>query len=441
MQESSITSNNFKMTDKESLILKLNCMLIALMMMSNTITESLVRLPMFKSFSNNLIVLILAVAIAAVQILLSRKFSVSLPALAVAAFASIWYFYTMFFHYNETTLTPIQFIFYAIIPIYAVSKKADGELVLRYILYMSFISLPSIFSFFVINHEQYSQTYLANIYSIITPATAAIIHFALYRKKSNIVIIAAYIYSVYILYNILLHSNRGAILCLSFCIIVLVLNTFNGEERKKMTVKKAFAVFFITIAILMSVIFAKEILLWLDSFFSSTFHFVPSFVTKMLKYIEYGDISDGRNLIDSFTVPEIINHPIFGHGIQTFKYNAEHLINRPWPYPHQYIYQFLFEGGLIFGAAPVYLSLSLTFKTIFLRIKQKNEFALCCLIVCLTLPKLLFSTDAWSSPTIWMLITYSLMYLVKHTFSSESVRRKLNNNRGGNHVTLQNRVS
>lgn len=89
------------------------------------------------------------------------------------------------------------------------------------------------------------------------------------------------------------------------------------------------------------------------------------------------------------------------------------LANRSWPYPHQYIYQYLFEGGIVFGLIPVYSSLSLTAKVVCTRIKDKSEFALCCTLVCVTLPKLLISTEPWATTSIWMLITYSLIYICK----------------------------
>ena len=68
----------------------------------------------------------------------------------------------------------------------------------------------------------------------------------------------------------------------------------------------------------------------------------------MIKYLELGDVSDGRTAIDAFTLPAIANDPIFGYGIETFSKVSGELANRSWPYPHQYIYQYLFEGGIVF---------------------------------------------------------------------------------------------
>lgn len=400
-------------------------MLIALVISSNLITEVLVRLPFFSSISNNIVILAAALALATAKIFYARKFSLSFPALLVAAYATLWYLYTLFFHYNDSVLEPVQFIFYAIIPIYAISQKASGEYVLRYILYLGFASLPFFNVFFTIDYEHINQAYLSNMYAILTLLIAAMIHFSLYRRKSNIAVKASYIYNAVVLFNIFLHANRGAVFCLLFCFAVLIFNSFNGEVRGKLSTKKTVIILLMIIAALLVIVFFHPIMLMLQSLFSKVFHTVPSFITKMLAYIEVGDISDGRSLIDDFTIRSIGKNPLFGYGIKTFKAIAEREAQRSWPYPHQYIYQYLFEGGFLFGLIPVYLSLSLTAKTLFRKIRSKDEFALCCTVVCVTLPKLLFSTDAWTSTTIWMLITYSLIYILKTRVSGFDRKRQL----------------
>ncbi len=418
LREKSSRGTKPKALDRDEVVIKLNSMLVALMISANLLTEVLVRYPIFKNLPNNMTVLAAALALATAKVFYTRKFSVLLPTMIMAVYVVLWYLYTLLFHYNDTRLEPFQFIIYAIVPIYAISQKANGEYVLRYILYLGFLSIPVVQSFFVLLYENINQGNLQNIYTILIILTAAIIHFALYRKKSNIVIKLAYIYSIYILINILMYANRGAILCLLFCITILIVNSYSNEERRPLTKKNIVIISALIFFGVLTVLFLMPILYFLQDTLYSIFHSVPSFISKMIIYIELGDISDGRGVIDSFSISSIAKHPFFGYGIKTFQAVAEREANRSWPYPHQYIYQLLFEGGIVFGLLPVYLSLSLTAKTLFRRIATKNEFALCCILVCVTLPKLLFSTDAWTSASLWMLITYSLIYIFKTRFNN-----------------------
>ena len=398
--------------ERDDVVLKLNSMLIALMITANLITEVLVRLPFFKNFSNNIVVLGAALAIASAKVFYTHKFRVLLPTMMVTAFTLLWYLYTLFFHYDDSTLEPAQFVLYVLVPVYAISQKADGEYVLRYVLYIGFMSVPVSNSFFVLLYENINQANLQNIYTLLIIVIAAMIHFSLYRKQSNIAVKLAYVYAVYILVKALMYANRGAIVCLLFCLSILIINSYDGEQRRGLTNKSVLAITLLVVTGLLSVLFFVPILHFMESVSYKLFHSVPSFISKMLIYIQEGDIED-----------------LF------FFQKIKGVGQRTWPYPHQYIYQYLFEGGIIFGALPSYLSISITAKTIFRRIPTKKEFALCCILICTTLPKLLFSTDAWTSTSIWMLITYSLIYIMRRSESVHSAK-KLSSIYGGKYVNI-----
>ncbi|MFZ2741552.1 MAG: O-antigen ligase family protein [Ruminococcus bromii] len=404
---------NTLQNSKDRLFIKLNSFVVAMMISAQTITGTIVRIPAFKDFHNNFIILVIALTIIFAEIIYYKKVTIELPVMFFLSFVTLWYLYSLIFHGNNCDLNVIQFIFYAIIPIYVIGKKLDGELVMRYILYLSLMTLPVINLFFVLQYVKYNQAYMGNIYAILSPVIVAMIHFKLYRKQSNLLIKLTYIYNLYIMVKIVLFANRGAVLCLACCDIVLVINSYDDDKRKKLSaIKLSLIIVFSVIGILI-IIFALPLLHSLADLCNSILNSVPSFISKMIKYLELGDVSDGRTAIDAFTLPAIANNPIFGYGIETFSKVSGELANRSWPYPHQYIYQYLFEGGIVFGLIPVYSSLSLTAKVVCTRIKDKSEFALCCTLVCVTLPKLLISTEPWATTSIWMLITYSLIYICK----------------------------
>ncbi len=406
----------------EDLILKLNSLVVALMLAAGAITSTLARIPLFANIQNNVVVLGISAFIIFTEILKSKKICLPIPAIITLILVIVWYAYSIIFHGSDCDLTYIQFIFYAILPIYAVSQKIDGEYVMRYTLYLSLVSIFTSSSFFAIQYDQYSQAFMGNIYPLLTPVTVAMIHFKLYRKQANIVVILAYVYNLYLFVKMIFFANRGAVMCLLFCLMVLLINSYDEDVRKKLSGLKILLIVIFCFIGLIIIINALPLLEGFSQWMQETFNSVPSFVTKMIKYLRDGDVTDGRTTINSFTLNEIANHPFFGHGIKTFESVSSRVIGKPLVYPHQYIYQYLFEGGIFFSIIPIFLSITITLKVLFARIDNKKEFAICCTLVCACIPKLLVSTDPWASTVIWMMITYSLIY----TFNNNSyfIKRK-----------------
>ena len=408
--------------DKDDLALRLNSWIIALLFCSNVILSSLnFMLPNQNGVINNALILAVCAALLTVRLLVKPRLFVPKAALAVGVYVTLWFLLTLLLHYNESTINTMQIIFYALLPIFAVSQRFDIEMSLRFSIYLSLISIPVLPRFFVLL-DNIHQTAMGNIYPLLTPIILCIIHFALYRKRINFVIVAAYIYNIYVLLQIFLVANRGAIFCLLITVALLALNRFSGDEIVKLTPLRIIVIIAILIFAGFAIINALPILEWLSMLCRSVFHTVPSFISKMIFYIKAGDFTDGRVFLYTFTVDSISQHPLLGYGIKTFLYHATEYGRGDWPYPHNYILQFLYEGGILFGAAPIYLSLSLSVKTIAMRIRSKKEFALCATLFCLTVPKLLISTDLWMSTTLWMLITYSLMHIAAAYRAKASAR-------------------
>ncbi len=421
---------------QNDLIVKLNSIAVALMIVSSCIIGVAARINILASLQNNVIVLGLVFICVLLNFFISKKIRLPIATLFIFGWVSIMYIVTLFFHSTHYDLTLIQFIFYAIIPIYLISQEVDGEYVMRYSLYISLITLPVINSFFVIQYEKYSQAYMGNIYAILSPVIIALIHFKLYRKQANIVTKIAYIYNLYVLLKMLAYANRGAILCIVFCVMVLLINSYDGYERKKLPPAKIILIVTICIVAFLAVIFALPIMEEISAICRDFFNNVPSFITKSIRYLKEGNLSNGRDNISDFTINAILEKPFFGHGIETFQSYAESTIGKSWPYPHQYMLQFIFESGIVLSIIPIFLSIYMIIKVVFCGIQEKKEFALCCTLVCINIPKLLFSTDIWASTGIWMLITYSLIYIFRKNnyFSSLQGRSGYNIRRENNGI-------
>lgn len=408
--------------NSDELVIKLNSMALAVMIAAAGTTNAIARIKLFAGLQNNVIILGVVFLLACAGIFVKKEISLGKYSVVTLALTTVMYGATLLFNGSQCNLTIIQFIFYAIVPIYLIGQKLDGELVVRYTLYLSLITLPFIQKFFDIQYEQYQQAYMGNIYTVLTPVLFAIIHFKMYGKQANIVTKIAYLYNLYVLILMIMYANRGAVVCIIFCIAIVLMNDYDGEEKKKLSILKLSIIIVACIGIIAFLINALEILEALAVWCQENFSSVPSFISKMIKYMSAGDISDGRDNISQVTWEAIAKNPILGNGIKTFEAYTAINARRSWVYPHNYIIQYLFEMGVIVGMVPVYFSLSLAAKTLFRRIAEKKEFVFCAGLVLSCIPKLLFSTEPWTSTTIWMLVTYSMMY------SSQNIKIKINYN-------------
>ena len=88
-------------------------------------------------------------------------------------------------------------------------------------------------------------------------------------------------------------------------------------------------------------------------------------------------------------------------------------------YPHNFVLQHLFEGGILFATIPTYLVCRHFYEVIFGKIENKSEFVLSAMLLCQCIPKQLFSGDAWFNTTLWMMIAFSAMRIKKAPFKFE----------------------
>lgn len=401
--------------DKDELTIKLNSLAVALMIAASSITSTLEHInARLANFQNNLFVLGMVCIVVFASILNSGKVRIAIPFLSISGLLIIMYVYTMIFFKSYSAISPIQFIFYAIVPVYVISQRLDGELVMRYSLYISMLTATCINEMFRIQYTSVSQAFMGNIYAVLSPVLIAMIHFRLYRKQSNIVTKIAYLYNLYVMFLIFKYANRGAVVCIIFCLAVLLINGYTeSEERKKLSAIKIILIIIFSSAAIFTVMNLLAVLEMARDFMNDVFHSVPSFISKMIYYINKGDVTDGRADINVYVYSAIAEKPIFGHGIKTFQAFATEQVGRTWPYVHQYILQYLFEGGIVFGLIPIALSLILTAKVLCTMISTKKEFAICATLVCCVIPRYLLSNEPWLSTTIWMLITYSLINIME----------------------------
>lgn len=310
---------------------------------------------------------------------------------------------------DDCNYTVIQLLFYAIIPIIVISFSLKTEYVLRYTVYLSVFTVFGLNGFLEVLWGGYNQADLGSVYSLVTVLVCTIFHARYYRSGANLLIKLIYIYNIYVLIRVLMVANRGAMLAILFAVFIAVLYRFDNDGRMVGANYKKIIILLITaIAVYIMVYNLESILTWLIDICRSVFGAAPSALSKMRTYIKMDDITNGRDVINKIVVQAIKESPIYGHGLRTFSVYTHYA----HPYPHNYIYQYLFEGGIIFAIVPVFCSLWALIRTVLGTIKTKDEHIIAAMLVCQCFPKLLISSDVWMGTAIWMLVVYSANHLM-----------------------------
>lgn len=97
---------------------------------------------------------------------------------------------------------------------------------------------------------------------------------------------------------------------------------------------------------------------------------------------------------------EFVKKPLFGHGIKSFEYYTGIV------YPHNFVYQMLFDIGII-GTLIIIVPLLSSVIKIFKRIGDYENSTVLIALICASVPGALFSGDLWLNPLLWL--TFSLI--------------------------------
>lgn len=392
---------------------KINSLLIAIMLMS-AILSGTFSLAFGVTENANLIILIVVMLLLVLKLFVSCKIDINLRKRSILLLFLIFtlYFLSVFFKGKAVNYNLVQLVFYAVIPVLCANLNFNTKLVCKYSLYLSLFTILGGNKFFEYQYSFMNQADMGYIYPLVTMLVIAMFHFRYYRKESdtNWFIWVCYLYNIYVLIRTCLVANRGALLTIIFTFFIIILYDFNKQGQMKKKGIKQIIICTITFICLAFVIFNLDSLLeLLSNFFSQVISYVPSFILKMQRYIGFDDISNGRSEINILLFEAIKERPFYGYGMETFYEYSDHL----YPFPHNFILQFIYEGGILFALIPVFFALWALIKVLFGTIKYKEVFIFSAILVCQCFPKLLFSTDAWMGTALWMLIAYSMNYLIK----------------------------
>lgn len=241
---------------------------------------------------------------------------------------------------------------------------------------------------------------MGTCYAFLVPVLGNLVYLRFFYRKEplwiKIVMLFFAAINIYYLVQMTMFGSRGPILC----VLLLILSFFiiQIDDKGKIAMRKGRTSILLICLVLITLSFTA-ILQTLKDFFA-TFDISLNVVDKFLRLSESGDMTNGREVISSKSWEGISNSPLWGNGTSQF------LNNTGMVYPHNFILQLLYDGGIIltsFVIVPIARMLIFKIKTV-----SESEFICLLFMFFASVPCSLFSGDLWNAGTLWMFFGFVL---------------------------------
>lgn len=304
----------------------------------------------------------------------------------------------------RTTFSYINVFIYCFIPIYISFYKVDVEKVLKFMMLFSVLVIPVSNDFFRDLGYHYETIGMSTTYNILPFVIAAIVHFMYYRKTAGFWTWIGYGINIYYLMKIIYLGNRGPIISLMVCALLLIIRKINPDG----TVHKSTGRFlFITVAVgilaILVVSNIESIILSVHSWLRNM-DINLAFVNKSVAKIQQGDLSNGRNYLFEFVIDGIKDNYLIGNGISSISYKS---FGR-FVYPHNLFLQMWYDLGVIVSIPLFLVVVRSVKKTAFDYNTNKDMVAMLILLFTLSIPRLCYSSEFWDNTTFWFLMMFSI---------------------------------
>lgn len=306
--------------------------------------------------------------------------------------------------FRHTTYSYTYALVYCFIPIYLSFYKVNVEKILKYMMFFSVLVLPISADFFQRGGSAYITIGMSTTYNILPFVIAAALHFWYYKKNAGILIWLGYIINIYYLIQVIFYGNRGPIVALVVFGILLILHKTTAEGKMNKNGTRTVIITILVGAVLIYVINNFVDLLMIIDNWLNYMGITINALTKSIYKLNSGDISNGRNWILEYTKKGIAENYLFGNGISTIIYNS----NGRVVYPHNLFYQLWYDLGIIVSVPMFYLLGKATFITVFKSNLKKDYSIIMILLFTISIPKLCFSTEFWTTIPFWLLVMYTI---------------------------------
>lgn len=308
-------------------------------------------------------------------------------------YIAFFYFVTLYFIGSPYTSFPFVLVFV----LAALAIPSIGMIYAKEFLFAS-MAFPC-FAIFYLDRvfamtKDWSNTVSMDVsYGFLIPIIANIVYLFYYFKDEKFlyrlfVVIISIINGVYFV-QLFLHGSRGPLLCIIMLIVFLLVVKTSGVG---LNIKKG-RIPAVAIAVLIVVVGYATFFSSLESFLGK--HEIQSYaVSKIIALDADGNLSNGRTRLNVLSLNGFWDSPILGNGFDRFDANTGNL------YPHNFILQILYDGGLVFFFVifiPVIVGMIKKFKSC-----SKDELLIIIALMFSSVPGAMFSGDLYQNGVIWL---------------------------------------
>lgn len=398
--------NREKSTNKIEPLVRRNSLLAALMITYNILCVVLQQsMKLDISYGNMLAVVIIMLIF--VFNMINNKIILS-PKISFLCLYIVFFMLFSWVFVIKTNEYIISFIFFGLIGCYVGLQKINTELVLRYLIYISFLPLfffNSLMEIHYIEGLTSGRMDMGISYALLPMILAALLHFLYYRETSNIIIKIGYLVNVILMIVLLMTGTRGGLLSLLIFFILVFANQYGKKQKnsKQIHHKRRPWIIWLSVCLgVITIIFYDQIMLAASHYFSGLgLHFNIFNKTESL-INNTGDGTNGRIILWKATAEGIFKSPIWGHGWGSF------VVLTGLSYPHNIILELMYQGGLLLAIPillPVFRGL---YKCASGQIKNIDDHAYMILLISSCLPRLLVSASLWNNQIFWMMLAFMM---------------------------------
>lgn len=231
-------------------------------------------------------------------------------------------------------------------------------------------------------------------YAFLTPIVSSIVYLFLFFRQDNVVwkivgLLGCSANAVFLL-RLLLFGSRGPVLSVILLILFLYVFKIPSQDEKGVSIKKNKVLIGIVTIFMLYVVMS-----YLPQSFFNGIGESFNFINKTQVLAAEGDISNGRYEIFPRIAKGFAESPLFGHGFDLF-----YLVGLYY-YPHNFLYQMIYDGGLLMFMLVIVPFVVCLFK----QIKKQNRESITLLVVLffISVPGATFSGDLWQQVGLWLL--------------------------------------
>ena len=269
--------------------------------------------------------------------------------------------------------------------------RIDGRLFLKSVMMWTIFSILKLDKIFFTVVSWADVISMDASYAFLPPVLTNVIYLLTYYSKESklekffTILISVVNFLIFI--QLFKYGSRGPLLALFLAFMFVFFHKHNSKfNRLKLQLPKLVAFLLLLPLFFVLIEYVIDFL----SFYGISSHAIE----KAERLSSEGDISNGRNNLVGIALNGFFDNWLLGNGLDRFDANTGLL------YPHNFILQSLYDGGLLFSLL-LFIPLLNSIKSIY-RKCTFDEYMVYTVMFFISVPYALFSQDMWANANLWL---------------------------------------